>query len=125
MRRLTHLIVLCAFVFSCGGPYGIFQCIAWVTMVHDYAQVVPLGEAVSMTFSGEYPCEICKAITEKKSSDAQKTLVLGKYEKKFFPPIAMAIAPPAFVTFQHLCAVTLLRFRAEAPPTPPPRRALA
>ncbi len=125
MRRLTHLIVLGAFVFSCGGQWYALQCIAWVKMVHDYAQVVPLGEAVSMTFSGQYPCEICKAIAEKKNSDTQKALVLDKYEKKFFPPVAITLVPPAIASIQFPREVTSLQFRADPPPTPPPRRALA
>ena len=125
MRRLTHLIVLCAFVFSCGGQWYVLQCVAWINMIHAYAQMVPLSEAVSMTFSGEYPCEICKAIADKKNSEKQKAVALDKYEKKFFPPIAIAVVPPTFVPFPHPCDRTMLRFRAETPPTPPPRQALA
>ena len=125
MRRLTHLVVLGAFIFSCGGQWVALQCVAWVNMLHEYAQVVPLREAVSMTFSGQYPCEICKAIAEKKNSEKQKALALEKYEKKFLPPIALALTPPLFAPVSYLRDVTLLKFRSETPPTPPPRRTLA
>jgi hypothetical protein len=125
MRRLTHLIVLVAFVFSCGGQWAAFQCIAWANMIHDYSQVVPLEQAVRMTFSGQYPCEICKAITEKKSSDEQKSLALDKYQKKFFPPLAIDAIAPDFIAFTYAEYSKLLFFRVETPPAPPPRLVLS
>jgi hypothetical protein len=125
MRRLTHAIVLAAFVFSCGGPWYALQCVAWINMLHDYAQVVPFSQAVSMTFSGQYPCAICKAIAEKKNSEQQKTFAFQKYDKKFFPPVALTIAPPMESTSPYRDDVTLLRSRTETPPTPPPRALLS
>ena len=53
MRRLTHLIVLAAFIFSCGGHWYLLQGIAWIKMIRDYSQFVPVNEAVSMTLSGK------------------------------------------------------------------------
>ena len=124
MRRLTHLIVLAAFVFSCGGQWYAFQCVAWVKMLHDYSQMVPFTEAVGMTFSGKYPCAICKAIAEKKQSENEKICSLEKYDKKFFPPVAVALPPPDAAAFQHAGYLSSLQTRAEPPPTPPPRPAL-
>ena len=66
MRRLTHLVVLVAFIFSCGGQWVVLQGLAWANMVREYSEVVPLQQAVKMTLSGEYPCPLCKAIAEKK-----------------------------------------------------------
>ena len=125
MRRLAHIMVLAAFVFSCGGEWYVLQCVAWITMLHDYAQVVPFAKAVNMTFSGQYPCAICKAIAEKKQSETGKICALEKYEKKFVPPIAVAPAPPDATTFQYAGFAALLQGRTEPPPTPPPRLALA
>jgi len=125
MRRLTHLIVLAAFIFSCGGQWYVLQCVAWVKMLHDYAQIVPFKEAVSMTFSGQYPCEICKAIAEKKQSENDKICALEKYEKKFFPPPAVAPARPEAVPLQYADYLSSLQARSEPPPTPPPRSAPA
>ena len=74
MKRLTHLIVLAAFIFSCGGHWYLLQGIAWVKMVQDYAQFVPVAEAVSMTLSGKYPCAICQAIAGKEAGREQSGL---------------------------------------------------
>ena len=125
MRRLTLCVVFAAFAFSCGGQWYALQCVAWVKMLHEYAQVVPLGEAVSMTFSGQYPCEICKAIAEKKQSENAKICSLEKFDKKFFPPVAVALARPNTTACQYPGYLNSLQTRTEPPPTPPPRLALA
>jgi hypothetical protein len=124
MRRAIQIIVLAAFVFSCGGHWYVLQAVAWVNMIRDYSHFVPLGEAVRMTFSGKYPCAICKAIAEKKQSENDRLGALAKYDK-FFPPLALMLAilvcaPVRFPRFSWFWSS-----RSDAPPTPPPRLALA
>jgi len=125
MRRLTHLFVLAAFIFSCGGQWYALQCVAWVKMIHDYAQVVPLSEAVGMTFSGKYPCAICQAIAEKKAADHAKTIVVEKYDKKFSPPLVLETKAPFPAPFPYLKFSSHFLSRTDSPPTPPPRLALS
>ncbi len=125
MRRLTHFIVLAAFVFSLGGHWYVLQGIAWVNMVRDYSQIVPFTQAVSMTLSGQYPCPICKAIAEKKNSEQEKMLALDKYEKKFCPPIAVALPAPPVADFAYATVTPSFRPWSEPPPTPPPRPVLS
>jgi hypothetical protein len=125
MRRLTHLIVLAAFILSCGGQWYVLQGVAWIKMLHDYSQMVPFTEAVSMTFSGKYPCEICKAIAEKKQAENDKLCSLEKFEKKFFPPMAIGPIRPDAISFPYRDLVNFLSTRSDSPPTPPPRCALA
>jgi hypothetical protein len=124
MRRLTHIIVLAAFVFSCGDQWYVLQCVAWVKMLHDYAQMVPFTEAVGMTFSGKYPCAICKAIAEKQQAENEKICSLEKHEKKFFPPVAVVLALPNTAPLHYVDHLNSLQTRTEPPPTPPPRQAL-
>ncbi len=122
MKRLTQLFVLVAFMLSCGGQWYLLQGIAWTSMIREYSQVVPFTQAVQMTFSGQYPCSLCKAIAEKKQSEDSKILSLGKYEKKAFSP-ALAVTQP----FRSISSMTYIihneffQTRSEAPPTPPPR----
>lgn len=124
MRRLTHVVVLAAFVFSCGGHWAVFQCIAWANMIREYSQMVPLPQAIEMTFSGKYPCAICKALAERKSSEQQKSLTLDKYEKKFVLPLAIEAARPGHTTLEHADFSFVFTTRVETPPAPPPRPAL-
>ena len=121
MRRLTHLIVLGAFVLSCGGQWYALQGVAWLKMLHDYSQMVPFTEAVSMTFSGHYPCAICKALAEKKQAEDDRICSLGKYDKKFFPPLAVEVPAPDATVIIHADYFSSLQGRSEPPPTPPPR----
>jgi hypothetical protein len=123
MRRLTHLVVFLAVVFSCGGQWAAIQCLAWANMVREYSQVVPLTEAVKMTFSGDYPCSICKALAEKRSTDQQKALALEKYDKKFVSLAALSVAPPSSAVRRYPVFLTVLFSRLDTPPVPPPRSA--
>lgn len=121
MKRLTQLLVLAAFMFSCGGQWYVLQAVAWVHMIYDYSQVVPLTEAVSMTFSGKYPCEICKAIADKKQSEQSRVIAIEKYEKKFFPPLSVEIVELEPSLLHYPAYSISFRMRTESPPTPPPR----
>ena len=125
MRRLTHLIVLLAFVFSCGGQWAAIQGLAWANMVREFAQVVPLQQALKMTFSGKYPCSICKALAEKKSLDQEKALALDKYDKKFITPVVLTAAPPRVAVYHYLVFLQACPSRFDRPPVPPPRSALS
>jgi hypothetical protein len=127
MRRLTHVIVLAAFVFSCGGQWYALQCVAWANMIREYSEMVPVTQAVQMTFSGQYPCAICKAIAERKNSEQQKSLALEKYDKKFTGPVSVGLATvePNISLTHYLVYVSFLRSRNDTPPTPPPRLALS
>jgi hypothetical protein len=122
MRRLTFLVVLVAFTFSCGGQWPVLQCVAWANMIREYSQMVPVTQAVAMTFSGEYPCEICKLIAEKKESDNAKVAVLFQHEKKIASSGVMEISRIADFSPQvFFDRDPILETRAEAPPVPPPR----
>ena len=121
MRRLTQLLVLTAFMFSCGGHWCVLQCVAWVGMIHQYSQVVPLAEAVSMTFSGKYPCALCKAIAEKKESERLRLCAMEKYEKKFFSPVSLPSTELVASPIQYPDFLISFKARTEPPPTPPPR----
>ena len=124
MRRLTLFAVLFAFVCSCGGQWPILRCVAWVHMIREYSEVVPLSQAVEMTFSGEYPCEMCKAIAEKEQSDSAKVFTVEKHQKKLSPQsfvlnlLSPRICRPGFGFYREF-----FQTRSDVPPTPPPRLA--
>ena len=122
MRRGAVLLVLVAFIFSSGGQWTVLQCMAWANMVREYSQVVPLGQAVQMTFSGQYPCALCKAIADKRSSDDTKAFTQSKQDKPIVAPgftfrPRLTVDAPAFPAGRD----PFLQFRIEAPPVPPPR----
>ncbi len=124
MRRLIQLIVLGAFVFSCGGHWYILQAVAWVNMIRDYSQFVPLSEAVSMTLSGKYPCALCHALAEKQQNENDRLAAPEKSEK-FFPPLGLTVEMIASSPLEYPEFSRSLSERTETPPTPPPRPALS
>ncbi len=121
MRRLTCAIVLAAFVFSCGGNWAVLQGVAWASMIREYAQVVPLTQAVQMTLSGEYPCEICKALADKKAAEQQKAFTFDKYDKGCPLPVTVGLIAPKIDETDHPDRLVACPVRSEIPPTPPPR----
>jgi hypothetical protein len=124
MRRLTLLLVLVAFTFSCGGQWYVLQCLAWTNMIREYSQMVPLSQAVEMTFSGQYPCELCKIIAQKEQSQNLKIAALHKQEKKQVSDGVVLALPPRSVSPQIFpVRPEFLQTRSDAPPIPPPRLA--
>ena len=124
MRRLTLFVVLVAFTISCGGQWYVLQAVAWANMIREYSHQVPLTQAVEMTFSGRYPCAICHALAEKRQSDNSKIGFSQQDKKKALSrSLAAPAAPSAFLFVDFLRLKHSLRFRTEAPPTPPPQLA--
>jgi hypothetical protein len=91
-------------------------------MVREYSEMVPLPEAVQMTFSGQYPCALCKAIAEKKRSEDAKTTVLVKHGKKMLSVGLVVEDRRTTVSLESFeVPEQFLSTRSESPPTPPPR----
>jgi hypothetical protein len=122
MRRLTLLVVLVAFIFSCGGQWYVLQGIAWANMIREYSQMVPLSQAVEMTLSGHYPCPLCQIIAERKNAEHDKIATIEKQEKKILS-IALVVKAPFSPGADQIFLVgdEFLRTRSEPPPLPPPR----
>jgi len=123
MRRLVQITVLAAFVFSCGGHWYVLQAVAWVNMIRDFSHMVPFTEAVSMTFSGKYPCEYCQLIEKKKQDSANQSCAIKKYDKKFSPAFSLAVRAVTASPCNYPDWSPSWSEHSEAPPTPPPRRA--
>ena len=122
MRHVTLLVVLVAFIFSCGGQWAVLQGVAWANMIREYSTVVPVSQAIAMTFSGQYPCEICKIVAEKKESENAKVAILFEHEKKQLSSDLHVTTPVLAISEQDFIAwAQSLQTRSEVPPTPPPR----
>ena len=71
------IVAVAALVFSLGLHWALLQTVAWAGMVISYSRDASLKQAVSMTFDGEHPCPLCKAIkkgqAEEKKQDGQQS----------------------------------------------------
>jgi hypothetical protein len=81
-RRLGTTLVCLAMFFIAGGHWAVLQSVAWAGMLNDYAQTDGIVTAVQKTFSGDYPCAMCRKIdTAQKQQEQQAPL--AKLDKKF------------------------------------------
>ena len=110
-------------VLAVGSHWIILQTAAWTGMLFTYSQSSTFEEAFSKTFSGDYPCRLCKLVksVQEKERQAETVKVESKLEFTFatgepllFPP---ASSRPSFVWTEHS------DLRAPPPPVPPPRLA--
>ncbi|HSH93665.1 MAG TPA: hypothetical protein VK968_05935 [Roseimicrobium sp.] len=119
-RPLQSLIVLSLILFL-GMPWMCLQTVAWVGMVLNYSQTLPLKSAVSKALDGKHPCAICKVVQsgQKKDKEPSGSRSVVKFvflsattECRLFPPLAdcpEAFHPP------------VPSEQNQSPPVPPPR----
>jgi hypothetical protein len=68
------VFTLFALALVCGAQLHLpaLQMVAWTGMVVKYAQDVSLTEALEMTFDGDHPCPLCKAIRKAQTGRQQE-----------------------------------------------------
>ena len=71
-QKLQSFILLTCCLLVAVGPFNVLQTVAWGNMLHDYSSGRTFSEAAEMTFSGDYPCEMCRRIAEAKSWEDKK-----------------------------------------------------
>lgn len=121
LHRIGHALLILALIGATGTHWALLQSVAWTTMLADNLRTLPLKEAMSRTFDGNHPCNICEHVTEGRRTE----------KKSDFPPCAKKLEflseRPAFIfsapaEFRLLpvlddCRLTL----THKPPVPPPR----
>jgi hypothetical protein len=119
--RIGKIFLILALVATLGAHWALLQTVAWTTMLADNLQSSSLHDAVTMTFDGQHPCPLCKAIAAGKQSE-KKTELSFQSQKLEFPPLKenfSLIAPSQFqlLPFKNLSAKSF----AQKPPLQPPR----
>ncbi len=69
MSRIIRLSLILLAFWVTGGQWMMLQSVAWVNMVRDYSQETSLTKALSQTFDGQHPCELCRFIQSTKTSE--------------------------------------------------------
>ena len=119
--RLGKVLVVFAIVATLSTHWALLQTVAWTTMLADNLQTESLHDAVTKTFDGYHPCNLCKAIATAKKSEQKKQISFEKLKLEF-PPVhesLVLIAPSRPDLFPRLNS-TAESIRLK-PPTPPPR----
>jgi hypothetical protein len=133
MRRLSTLLVLCAWLLSSGAHWDLAQGFGWARMVVNYSRSMPLDAAIRLTFSPENLCGICEFVAEGKTRDADDGSAKGATsasESAAKGKLVFASAPEQLLVYgsapapswpaEHFLANAHAR---PAPPTEPPRAA--
>jgi len=124
LRAIGFPLMAVAMLSILGGHWAILQAVAWSQMLRDYSRDASLGVAVEKTFSGKYPCSLCKRVAEERQREEQKT-PLVKLEKKSVEiapePVLVIVQPPAGEFRYPPVARMIPSERFDAPPRPVPR----
>jgi hypothetical protein len=121
-RRLRLGIVLLV-CLSLGVHRGVIQGIAWTQMLVHYASETTLLGAVEMTFDGEHPCPLCKAVQKDREAEGKQPQQSPQAASKLHAVlvnITTLTAPSADVFTFRMPRQSAVQ-RCQAPETPPPR----
>lgn len=129
MLRKLGLPLMCLAMFSiAGGHLAVLQGVAWAGMFWSYSRDASFTEAAEKTFSGEYPCSMCKKVAKARQQEekAPAALKVDKKAETFLFVETGSVCLPECRDFSFP-PIVAERFwtRAEAPPIPVPIFVLA
>lgn len=127
MRRVVPIsCLLFAWLCANGALWNAVQVVAWVKMFHDYSAVMPVADALQLTFDGSKPCKLCcmaKAAEDTARKQMPRDSALGGGTEKLLfiaehAPVVVLPAPRfTWPDLDHDIGWA----RKEAVPVPPPR----
>jgi len=125
LPRLAKVVLVLALSASIGLHWAFFQSLAWTSMLADHLRRDSLAQAVELTFDGNHPCPLCKAIAAGKKSEKKNESAPWLKTLEFPPasPNPVLIGPASFVLDPP--GDLRAESRAAPPPTPPPRALIA
>jgi hypothetical protein len=91
MQAGRFLLIL-VLAISMGGHLTFLQTIAWGGMLLSYAGKASFSEAVTKTFDGEHPCELCALVRQSKQ-DHEKRQEVQTWKKQDVILASTACAP--------------------------------
>lgn len=123
-RRLAHFLSLIVAVQLLGGHWAVLQTVAWTRMFVENVQGESVTEALSKTFDGQHPCQLCQRISKERQSEKKPERLLELTKLTLFlqeneSPIG--IRPVADWKWITVDSSELARF--EEPRLEPPRAA--
>ena len=97
-RHFSICCLLLAWLCANGAVWNVVQVVAWAKMFHAYSQVMPVSQALAVTFDGSNACDLC-SITQQAQDAAREQLpheaVLGGSDK--FVLAQASVAEPLFL----------------------------
>lgn len=124
-RRIGRVVVIVALCLSIGSYWALLQSVAWAGMLVENSRHFSLSEAVARTFDGEHPCDLCKRVqqSKKESEPKQNAPAAKKFDLRVVTS-GCVLFPPCDFEVQR-AGSERAQARIDAPPSPPPRGAVA
>lgn len=126
MRRPLSLVcLLLAWLCAQGAVWNVVQVVAWARMLHEYSQVMPVAQAIQVTFDGSAPCDLCVMTRTAQDTDRDQSPgeTLPAAENKLL--LSCMTADPFVLTAPDFSWPGLVPevglVRTEAVPVRPPR----
>jgi hypothetical protein len=120
LKPAGRVVLLLAWFFVAGGHWFALQTVAWSTMMISYAQAAPLAVAVSKTFDGRHPCQLCQEVRQASRKENKSGAPLLK-KLELFHESAVAFQPPQDRPWSWPAFDLVAHELREAPAVPPPR----
>src|SRR6188768_265499 len=112
--------LICLAMFSvAGGHWAILQTVAWGGMLLNYSKEAgSIVTGAEKTFSGQYPCEMCRKVVEGKKKEEQLPVAdkVNKKAEKIFVAFSNLVALPSVSDFCFPIKWETFWTRSEAPP---------
>jgi|GEM_PF-3294109 len=121
------MFVILSLISLSGMDQMLVQGYAWVTMFHDRAPEMGVSEALTDTFSGNHPCEVCLALAETTEEEHEDAPGRKRAEEVAKNTLATSHARTLVISFRREAwpikgdDVFLPQCEAEVS-TPPPER---
>lgn len=119
--RVGRAVTIFALCGSIGFHWVALQSVAWATMLVANARCAPLSEAVSKTFDGAHPCDLCHAVMEGKKSEKKSEAMPTIAKLDLICTTRTLTCPPPSTPSAYAAYSCSIPERSLAPPAPPPR----
>jgi hypothetical protein len=121
IRSIGHGLTVAMLCASIGLHWIALQSVAWGKMIVTYSQSCLLSEAVTKTFDGKHPCDLCKHI-----SGAQHAPKKPEAQPSVAKPVLICTVTPRFLRnawkhFEYASHSVPINERRDRPAIPPPR----
>ena len=94
LRRASHYLLIGTLFVSLGGHLVLLQTLAWGNMLMSFSRTESITEAAKMTFDGEHPCELCKAVKQTKKEEEKKPLLKSEAKLEIILPASISLKTP-------------------------------
>ncbi|NDE85322.1 MAG: hypothetical protein EB056_04760 [Verrucomicrobia bacterium] len=121
LKKFAVPATLLAIFLMMGGHWVVLQTVAWTKMVMDYSKQSSVQQALSETFDGEHPCELCKQISRARTgpNKALGVVVFSPKEFSFVVGGFLRVMPPDAAGFRYPL-LTMIRFSGPVADLPTP-----